>query len=125
MPPAKESQKAVTDHLNTALNEISSAMLADDASDPQIQQILTALQQGLVQVVHAIRQAKSQQMAQAGQQGPGGQQMSAGPGQQGYGNPTTAPAEMGGSGGPSAPPGGGAGGDEMARVLGPSNRGMQ
>lgn len=120
MPPQKAEQKAVTDHLNTALNEIASAMLADDAADPQVQQILQQLQQGLVAVVHAIRQSKSQQMAAAGQQPPQGQQMSAGPGQQGYGAPSPSPAEqtMGGA----TPPGQG---DEFARATGAATRGIQ
>lgn len=119
---ADTKTKATVDHLQNALTEISAAMLSEDAADPQVQQILSTLQQGVVGVVHAIRQAKSQAMAQQqqGQQGAGGagQQMSAAPGQQGYGAPPS-----GGDPNAGAPPGGG--GDEMARVLGPSNRGIQ
>lgn len=133
MPAKAAAEKSVTDLLTMAANALTEAMTAQDAHDPQIQQALQALQGMLVQTVHAIRQQAASNKAQGGQQqqgSPDGQQMSAAPGQAGYGqgSPSQAGmvADMNGAGG-----GGGMGGptgtpspDEQSRQLGAVGKGM-
>ncbi len=94
-------QGSVIEVFTEILQLLTQAKLMPDA--PAHMQVISALEQGILQYIQTTRQATRQQAIQGGQQGPGGQPQQ----QPGMGGPPGAGgAPGGGMGGPGGSPGG-------------------